>query len=83
MSHNPYTPIKNVCYRYNKNEGEIPRINDKVKICHTMGSLDNQVGNIVGFSGFNNVSAIVLFDNYIGLDGSTAIIMPVVCLDLI
>lgn len=64
---------------YNKGNGGLPKINDRVFICHTNSELDGMTGTIIGWV-HNQSLAILLLDE--PNTDQRGILMGVVCLDI-
>lgn len=67
-------------YRYDRNTGDFPRINDIVEICHTQSDLDGRIAKVTGIFSPYEMNAILHFDEPINTQGATGLTISVVCL---
>ena len=71
-------------FKYEKNQGRVPKIGDLVEICHTNSDMDGLCGKLGGWGTPDNLIGLVILDNPyrygIGVDPVLVVSMPVVCL---
>lgn len=66
-------------FKYDRGNGDYPRLNDRVALAHLNFYLDRREGTIVGWGDAGKISLIVLLDEQL-ITGEKAIVLPVVCL---
>ena len=66
-------------FRYNKNTGDIPKLDDRVQIINLEGSLLGLTGIIGGGLHDDSYIAIVILDEI--FEEQRAVLMPVPCLE--
>ena len=66
-------------FKYDRNNGEYPKLGDKVKLVHINDYFDLMSGEITGWGDMAKITAIVTLDSKL-LTGEKTVTIPVVCL---